>query len=101
MEALEHLRAADPVLAAIIERVGEYRPREGAPTFEALARSIVFQQLAGKAALAIWSRLAQRTGSPVTPAGILKLRIPTLRKLGLSQQKASYLRDLAKRTTGG
>ena len=101
VEAITHLRAADPVLAAIIERVGDYRPREGHPTFETLARAIVFQQLAGRAALAIWNRVVERAGSPVTPAGILKLRMPTLRKIGLSQQKANYLRDLAKRTASG
>jgi DNA-3-methyladenine glycosylase II len=101
VEAITHLCANDPVLAAIIERVGDYRPREGHPTFETLARAIVFQQLAGRAALAIWNRLMESTGSPVTPEGILKLRMPALRKIGLSQQKANYLRDLAKRTANG
>src|SRR5207248_4610953 len=60
-----------------------------------------FQQLNGRAALTIWNRLAEKAGSPVTPEGILKLRTPTLRKIGLSQQKASYIRDLAKRTASG
>ena len=100
-QAIQHLRNCDPVLAAIIDRIGPFTPREGAPTFEALARSIVFQQLSGRAALTIWNRLAEKAGSPVTPEGILKLRTPTLRKIGLSQQKASYIRDLAKRTASG
>jgi len=99
--AIQHLRNCDPVLDAIIERVGPFTPRDAAPTFEALARSIVFQQLNGRAALTIWNRLAEKAGSPVTPQGILKLRTPTLRKIGLSQQKASYIRDLAKRTASG
>jgi DNA-3-methyladenine glycosylase II len=100
-EAIQHLRNCDQVLAAIIERVGPFRLRDGAPTFETLARSIVFQQLNGRAALTIWNRLAEKAGSPVTPEAILKLRMPTLRKIGLSQQKASYIRDLAKRTASG
>ena len=100
-EAIQHLRKCDAVLAAIIERVGPFQLRDGAPTFETLARSIVFQQLNGRAALTIWNRLAEKAGSPVTPQGILKLRAPTLRKIGLSQQKASYIRDLAKRTASG
>jgi DNA-3-methyladenine glycosylase II len=100
-EALTYLAAADPVLARIIAEVGEFKPRSGEPSFEMLARSIVFQQLAGKAALAIWNRLLTRAGSPLTPAAVLALRTPTLRKIGLSKQKASYLRDLAKRTASG
>jgi DNA-3-methyladenine glycosylase II len=100
-QAIQHLTASDPVLARIIAEVGAFNPRRAEPTFEALARSIVFQQLAGKAALAIWNRLAERTGAPVTPEAVLKLRMSTLRKIGLSQQKAGYLRDLAKRTVEG
>lgn len=99
--ALKHLRSADPVLAAIIERVGPFRMSYREPQFASLARSIVFQQLNGKAALTIWNRLEEKTGSPVTPEGVLKLRMPTLRKVGLSRQKASYLRDLAKRAAAG
>ena len=97
-DALKHLSAADPVLARIIADVGDFKPRPGEPTFETLARAIVFQQLAGKAALTIWNRLLDRAGAPLTPEAVLKLRMPTLRKVGLSKQKAGYLRDLAKRT---
>jgi DNA-3-methyladenine glycosylase II len=100
-EAIAHLRAADPVLAAIIDHMGPFEMRRPEPTFESLARSIVFQQLNGKAASTIFARLQDRAGAPLTPAGILKLRAATLRKVGLSQQKASYVRDLAQRTAAG
>lgn len=100
-EAIAHLRAADPVLAAIIDRIGPYDMRHPDPSFESLARSIVFQQLNGKAASTIFGRLQDRAGTPLTPEGILKLRRATLRKIGLSQQKASYIRDLAQRTASG
>lgn len=99
--AITHLRAADPVLAAIIERVGPFRMTYREPAFPSLARAIVFQQLNGKAASTIWNRLEERTGSPVSPEAVLKLRMPTLRKIGLSRQKASYLRDLAQRAAQG
>jgi DNA-3-methyladenine glycosylase II len=99
--AISHLRSADPVLAAIIERVGPFAMSYREPAFESLARSIVFQQLNGRAALTIWNRLEEKTGSPVTPESVLKLRMPTLRKIGLSRQKSSYLRDLAKRAAAG
>jgi DNA-3-methyladenine glycosylase II len=100
-KALNHLRQADPVLAAIIEQVGSYRMDYKPPTFHSLARSIVFQQLSGKAASTIFGRLAAATCDPLCPEAILKLTIPQMRKLGLSQQKATYVRDLASRTAAG
>jgi DNA-3-methyladenine glycosylase II len=100
-EAINHLRERDPILAALIERVGPYRITYREPEFESLARSIVFQQLNGRAALTIFQRLEAAAGSPLTPEGILKLRMPTLRRVGLSAQKAEYIRDLARRTAAG
>ena len=56
-KAIHHLKTADPVLGALIERVGPYRQDFTTPTFENLSRSIVYQQLHGKAAATIFSRL--------------------------------------------
>src|SRR5439155_22420456 len=92
---------AAPVLATNMERVGPFEMSYREPAFPSVARAIVFQQLNGRAALTIWNRLEEKTGSPVTPEAILKLRMPTLRKIGLSRQKASYLRDLAKHAVDG
>ncbi len=100
-EAIAHLRSADPVLAEIIGRVGPFKMSYREPAFPSLARSIVFQQLNGKAALTIWNRLEEKTGAPVSAEAVLKLRMPTLRKIGLSRQKAGYLRDLARRAAAG
>src|SRR5205807_1646734 len=97
---LAHLRTADPVLAAIIERVGEYAMQYHEPTFRALVRSIVFQQLHGRAARTIFDRLAAKAGE-ITPDAILKLRPAQMRKLGLSRQKLTYIRDLARKTRDG
>ena len=70
--------------------------------FHSLARSIVFQQLNGKAAGTIFDRLtAAANASPLTPKAILKLPPETLRAAGLSAQKASYVIDLAERTLSG
>lgn len=99
--ALTHLRAADPVLASIIERVGPYAMQYHEPTFRALVRSIVFQQLHGKAARAIFDRLQEKAGGEVTPDSILKLRPSQMRSLGLSRQKLTYIRDLARKTRDG
>ncbi|MFB3820321.1 MAG: DNA-3-methyladenine glycosylase [Candidatus Methylomirabilales bacterium] len=101
--ALAHLRAGDPVLAAIIARVGEFGMRYREPDFETLVRSIIYQQISGKAAAAIFGRLqaASRNGERITAEGVLGLDPAGLRQLGLSQQKAAYVRDLAEKAAAG
>jgi len=99
--ALQHLKK-DPVLARIIERWGDYRIQYRPPTFEALVRSIVSQQLSGKAAATIYARVHSAAGgSEITPEGILALAPETLREMGLSGQKTAYVRDLAEKTRAG
>lgn len=101
-KALHHLKTADPVLAAVIERAGPYKIQYREPIFQTLVRSIVYQQLSGKAALTIFNRLAEAVkANPMTPEAVLKLRVPALRKVGLSQQKATYIRELARLTRDG
>lgn len=99
--AVQHLRASDPVMAALIERVGPARITPRLANFWSLARSIAFQQLNGKAALTIWNRLEAAAGGIVTPESILKLSEAEMRACGLSRQKLSYIRDLAARTVAG
>ena len=101
-KAIHHLKAADPVIGAIIERVGPYRMEYRDPNFHSLVRAIVYQQLSGKAALTIFKRLLEAAkADPLTPESILKLRPARMRSLGLSQQKMTYIRGLAKMTRDG
>ena len=101
-KAIRHLQTADPVLAAVIDRAGPCKIQYREPIFQTLVRSIVYQQLSGKAALTIFNRLAEAVkANPMTPEAVLKLRLPALRKLGLSQQKANYIRELARLTRDG
>jgi DNA-3-methyladenine glycosylase II len=100
-KAINHLSKADPILRAIIGRVGPCRIEYGPPEFQSLAESIVYQQLNGKAASTIFERFAALAGDPVTPKGILKLTDAQMRSVGLSKQKSSYLRDMAERTVHG
>jgi DNA-3-methyladenine glycosylase II len=97
-EAIVHLKRADPVLSEIITRVGAYRIQFRDPTFETLVRSIVYQQLSGRVASVIFARLAEAAGGRLTPESILKLRPVRMRAAGLSAQKTSYIRDLARHT---
>ena len=97
-EAIHHLRRNDPVLSAIIERVGEYQIRFREPNFETLVKAIVFQQLSGKVANVIYRRLLQGVKGRMQPEDVLKLRPDRMRRLGLSKQKTAYIRDLARHT---
>lgn len=103
LKALNHLRSADPVLAAILDRVGPYRPRYSQPDFAMLVRAIVNQQLSGKAAATILRRLEEKVEPKggMIPEALLALRSTQLRAVGLSAQKQAYLKDLARKTVSG
>ncbi len=94
--AVRHLRAADPIVRDVIAAVGPFRMRTERRRFQALARSIIAQQISGKAARSIWNRLsnAVRPGQ-VTAAAIAALSLDDLRALGVSPQKAGYLQNLS------
>jgi len=100
-KAIHHLRKCDPVLAAIIQRVGPFRMEYAPAEFSSLAEAIVYQQLNGKAAVTIFNRFTELAGEPLTPVGILKLTDQQLRAVGLSKQKSSYLKDLAAKAASG
>ncbi|MBX3134261.1 MAG: DNA-3-methyladenine glycosylase 2 family protein [Gemmatimonadaceae bacterium] len=97
-KAIAHLTAADPVLGRWIAEAGPCslsRERSGTH-FGALARSIIYQQLSGKAAATIHGRFcALFDDEEPDPRVTLKLPLPKLRAVGLSERKAEYLRGLA------
>jgi DNA-3-methyladenine glycosylase II len=99
--AVTHLKKADPVLRAIIERIGPCKMEYGPPEFHSLAEAIIYQQLNGKAAVTIFKRFRDLAGYPLTPAGIIKLTPEQMRAVGLSKQKSSYLFDMAQRAQRG
>lgn len=100
-KALAHLRTNDPVMAAIVDRVGPYRITYREPVFETLVRSIVYQQLSGKAAATIFGRRSEAVGDGFTPESVLRISPRKMQSLGLSRQKRDYIRDLAKKTLAG
>jgi DNA-3-methyladenine glycosylase II len=100
-KAVNHLKKSDAVLASIIARVGSCQIAYREPTFEALARSIVFQQLSTKAARTIYGRLEAAAGGTLTPESIQELSVGEMRRCGLSKQKIGYIRDLAEHALSG
>ena len=84
------LAERDPVLHRLVAEVGPARVRPPAEThFGALARAIVYQQLAGAAAAAIHGRLIAALDGEVTPERLLSLPDGTLRTVGLSGNKTA------------
>jgi DNA-3-methyladenine glycosylase II len=102
--ALAHLRRTDERIARVIEKVGacQFTPRAEGTHFDALMRAIVYQQLSGKAAATILARVLALYGDRYpTAAELLNTADEQLRGAGLSRQKMSYLRDLAKHAENG
>jgi DNA-3-methyladenine glycosylase II len=101
--ATEAAASRDPVLADLVARAGplSYRRRDPDGPFGALVRAIVFQQLAGRAAQAIYGRLRAALGDAVTPERVAALSYADLRAAGLSRNKMASLRDLSARVLDG
>ena len=107
-DAIEHLRAADPVLRDLIDRIGvdslgNRRVARSRDHYGALVRTIVGQQLSTRAARAIYDRLTARFGGRApTPEEILADDPDELRaSAGLSHAKVRYLRSLAEHVLDG
>ncbi len=105
------LAAADPTMAALIERLGEIdiatrlrRRSEERPAdaYGALLRAIVGQQLSTKAARTIYLRVLDLfDGRTPAPEQLLDATVDDLRGAGLSGRKVSYIRDLASHVLSG
>ncbi len=103
--AHQHLAATDPRLAALIARSLRYnvKPAQSLRPFDALAESIAYQQLSGKAAATIFGRV--RALYPrqkyLDPKKILATPNDSFRAAGLSRSKIAALKDLAAKTIDG
>jgi 3-methyladenine DNA glycosylase/8-oxoguanine DNA glycosylase len=103
--AIAHLRANDSALGSIIKKVGPFRMEllAAGNLFEALLRSIVYQQLHGKAAATIHGRVLGifRQNGGVTPAAVARATAAELRGAGLSRAKLAAIRDLGAKCEAG
>jgi len=103
--AHRHLRRTDPRMAALIAQSRRYKmaPATSVRPFDALAESIAYQQLNGKAAASIWKRV--RALYPqrkyLEPEQLLATPDETLRAAGLSRAKVAAIKDLAAKTIDG
>jgi DNA-3-methyladenine glycosylase II len=102
-EAVKHLRASDPKLATLIDRVGPFRLRldHTVSPFDSLLESILYQQLHGKAAATIHRRVREYFGGDPSPQIMIATPDEPLRAAGVSGNKIKAFRDLAARTLDG
>jgi DNA-3-methyladenine glycosylase II len=103
--ALQHLQKVDRVLARVIKRVGPcpLAPRRALQPWQALVRSVAYQQLNGTAAETIFKRflaLFPDTKFP-TPQQIVAALDERLRSAGLSRAKTAAIKDIAAKTIAG
>ena len=102
--ACQELTAADARLGKLMVRSGPFamRLKPTHSTFEALLESIVYQQLHGRAAKAIHTRILDLfPDQTATASGLLRLEDPALRGAGLSASKLLAIRDLAEKSEAG
>ena len=104
-EAIAHLSQADKTLARLIKRVGPCRlePQTKRAPFQALVRSVTFQQLNGKAAETILGRVLALYPARKFPSPEDLLATPDekLRAAGLSRNKTAAVKDIAAKTIAG
>ena len=104
-DAHRHLAATDPRMAELIGRSRRYDLKRNGPVlpFEALAESIAYQQLSGKAAATIWKRVRALYPAKkrLDPHLVLKTPDRKLRAAGLSRSKVAAIKDLAAKTIDG
>lgn len=106
VDAIAHLRAADPALMPVMDATGPFAMelKKARSVFAALAEAIVYQQLSNKAAATIFARLCShfpRGSAGLTAERLLALCDARIRGAGISRPKLKSLRDLARRSVAG
>jgi len=96
-QAVRQIKASDRFMANLIRKVGSFElviTSEWSP-FQALVRSVIFQQISTRAGQAIQSRLFNLFDGAPTPDALLRTPVGTLRGIGLSKTKETTVRSLA------
>jgi len=95
-KAKKILSKRDPILRKIIKKFNKGFLTTRKDPFFSLCRTIVGQQISTKAADSIWLRFEEKCKKKIIPETILKLSSLSLKSVGLSRQKVSYLKNIAK-----
>lgn len=100
-DSMDALAAAEPAIAAALQRIGYPAPRIRARGYATLVRTILGQQVSVASADAHWRRLNELLGDASDPTRLHSVTDEELRGAGISRQKAGYLRSLAQEVTSG
>jgi DNA-3-methyladenine glycosylase II len=104
-KATRYLAARDECLKRLIEETAgfELALKQARSPYEALLEAIAYQSISGKAASTIFARVRSLGGNGrvPTPEQMVALRVPVLRKTGLSRAKIAAMKDLARKTIAG
>ena len=95
-KAKKILSKRDPILRKIINKFNKGYLTSRKDPFFSLCRTIIGQQISTKAADSIWLRFEEKCKKKIIPKNILKLPSRSLKSAGLSRQKVSYLKNIAK-----
>lgn len=99
-----HFAKHDPKISAILDAIkfsDWFEDNHSDDHFYNLARNIIYQQLAGKAASTIFGRFEKLIGGRVTPEKVINFEDQALRDVGLSWAKVKYIKDLAAKVISG
>lgn len=99
-EAVRYLKAKDPLLAEVIDRIGPIERPIDADLFSALINNIVGQQISMKAQETVWKRLLAAFGA-ITPENLCRASVEEIQQCGLSTRKATYIREAAEKVLSG
>jgi DNA-3-methyladenine glycosylase II len=99
-EAIRYLKAKDPILADIIDRIGPIERPIDADLFSALVNNIVGQQISMKAQETVWKRMLGAFGA-ITPENLCRASVEEIQQCGLSTRKAIYIREAAEKVLSG
>ena len=95
-KAKKLLSKKDPILKKIIKKFNKGYLKTRNNPFFSLCRTIVGQQISTKAADSIWLKFEVKCKNKISPNTVIKLSKYSLRSAGLSRQKISYLKNIAK-----
>ena len=95
-KAKKVLSKRDPILRRIINKFNKGYLNSRKDPFFSLCRTIIGQQISTKAADSIWSKFEIKCKKKIVPETVLKLTSGSLKSVGLSRQKITYLKNIAK-----
>ncbi len=100
----KHFKKVDPKISKVLNTINLdewFKDSPSSDHFINLSRNIIYQQLAGKAADAIYSRFRELVGGDIKPEIVVTIPDQSFRDVGLSWAKAKYVKDLATKVLNG